>query len=131
MKVNRCLASVCEEANEEFFIRVPEANIGMSESARSICCWIPDAAKKELRKFTVVHGMRNLKKVFLPSGHVLGRPPEPEAPPVFIILGTSEGDTVFVIKDLIVFAGGDVLAMLAPSEYTGLNLADPHQIMPH
>ena len=130
MKVNRCLASVCEEANEEFFIRVPEANIGMSESARSICCWIPDAAKKELQKFMIVHGMRNLKKI-VSFAAPFGKPPEPEGPLVFIILGTSEGDAVFVVKDLIVFAGGDVLAMLAPSEYTGLNLADPHQIMPH
>ena len=130
MKVNRCLASVCEEANEEFFIRVPEANIGMSESARSICCWIPDDAKKSLKRFTIVHGMRNLKKIVSFTAP-FGKPPEPEAPTVFIILGTSEGDTVFVVKDLIVFAGGDILAMLAPSEYTGLNLADPHQIVPY
>lgn len=120
MKINLCEGKVFEEVNDEFFIRVPIANIASSDSARSISCWIPDTAKRALRAFVLKRSAQSFKKVFAPAGAFAA--PEPAKPFLFVIveLAPKSGDRVFSVSDTIVFAGGDILALMDPVASFGL-----------
>jgi len=98
MRVDRCKNAISEIVNGELFIKAPSACLSMSSPDGMSSCWIPREAFDVVRNYASSDG---------------------ELLDAFMIVTMGSGDAVYQIREVIIFKGGDILALMEPVHFMG------------